>query len=132
MGEIRAVLSKEGMIQGGLIALGAIDAKMRVRDVVLALISIPLLYVHPDDRSVIVCITFVDGELIITPVTEAGVLVRDAARMKRGDLADAVFEMNNMGAGTLVLRHNDGRAEKIRIMQHVRDMKKIMELFDTR
>ena len=120
--DIKNTLHQNGLVQNGLFAWGVIkqNALVEVIEAVLC-IEDPITY----------SFTFADGKLIITKTVKDKVLIDEAVRIDKTDVKEVKLRKSTFGDTILVIECKDDKRTEYIIQQDVRDMKKMVDLFNS-
>ena len=82
-------------------------------------------------HSLPVGFTFVDGELIITPIEKNTILTDKAVRINKTNVKELRFKKDIFGDLYLVVRYNSGKKSEYFVMKPIEVMKKIVDMYNS-
>jgi len=116
--KVKEILNLKGLMQDGLFALGSIPGKS-AKDLGHAFGAvwagnIPKFY----------AITFFEGELIITPITDKEVLIEELIRIKKTDVDSIIVKSGLIGMSLQITKDN---AKKVYNIEKSGDIQEIVK-----
>jgi hypothetical protein len=130
--DIKKALMDSGLVQNGLFAWGTIPEGTKAWEIVLSVVTLAFgSYFLLPSKGVVVGFTFVDDALIITPTNDETVLTESAIRITKKDVKEVTLKRNRLGEVALVVIDNDNERSEYHVIQPVKTMERMVELFNS-